>query len=250
MNERYTRSPYAPWPADGSLPDAGVVVHCFDGQETNFRANRARLSGSVIFADQTFRNGAVVHGPGAFVFGHACAAKGGIVMRPAVAKVNCGNDIDCGNCAAGGCAGNPRGYCPAVVPGAAVHECDAGKSWHVADIHAYLRAATEKFQRSGGWPHYNEFEIDGPAMDDGLPWSIEAFLTGAGKGAAHAEAVHAAYLKEYGLTAAEVPLVTVTPNPHCLFVAGTKFESEGDPTRTCNAEHDHVSCGRCPYPGR
>ena len=69
------------------------------------------------------------------------------------------------------------------------------------------------------------------------------------KMAAHAEAVHAAYLKEYGLTAAEVPLVTVTPNPHCLFVANTKFESEGDPTRTCNAEHDHVSCGRCPYPG-
>ena len=112
------------------------------------------------------------------------------------------------------------------------------------------RGATEKFQRSGGWPHYNEFEIDGPAMDDGLPWSIEAFLTGAGKGAAHAEAVHAAYLKEYGLTAEQVPLVTVTPNPNCLFVAGTKFESEGDPTRTCNAEHDHVSCGRCPYPGR
>ena len=35
-----------------------------------------------------------------------------------------------------------------------------------------------------------------------------------------------------------------------MSAAGTKFESEGDPTRTCNAEHDHVSCGRCPYPGR
>ena len=55
---------------------------------------------------------------------------------------------------------------------------------------------------------------------------------------------------KYGLTAEQVPLVTVTPNPQCLFVAGTNFESEGDPTRTCNAEHDHVSCGRCPYPGR
>ena len=53
-----------------------------------------------------------------------------------------------------------------------------------------------------------------------------------------AEAEHAEFLK-----------VTVTPNPNCLFVAGTKFESEGDPTRTCNSEHDHVSCGRCPYPG-
>ena len=57
-------------------------------------------------------------------------------------------------------------------------------------------------------------------------------------------------VSQWRLTAAQVPLVTVTPNPNCLFVAGTKFESEGDPTRTCNAEHDHVSCGRCPYPGR
>ena len=118
-----------------------------------------------------------------------------------------------------------------------------------------IEAAREESDDEAQQPH--ELPADAAHADFVKVWSAKMSdadgvlmrYPRAGKGAAHAEAVHAAYLKEYGLTAKEVPLVTVTPNPHCLFVANTRFESEGDPTRTCNAEHDHVSCGRCPYPG-
>jgi hypothetical protein len=76
------------------------------------------------------------------------------------------------------------------------------------------------------WPHHNEFEVDGNAFTAHLPHSIEAFLSGG-----EAVATHRAFLKAYGVSAANVPLLTLTPNAARAFVVGSSFGSEGDPTQ-------------------
>ena len=79
-------------------------------------------------------------------------------------------------------------------------------------------------------------------MDGNLPWSIEAFLTGDHDGI-DMLAIHAAFLTHYQLSSTQVPLLTMTPNPERLFVEGTIFQSEGDPTKPCDPERDHKTCG-------
>ena len=52
------------------------------------------------------------------------------------------------------------------------------------------------------------------------------------------ESAHAAFLREYGLSEADVPLLTMTPNLQTPFVDGRKgFGSEGDPTRGAGRCH-------------
>jgi len=45
---RYKRSPFeAPWPSDGTLPDVGLLVHCFDRHEDVERPWRPTLGGGL-----------------------------------------------------------------------------------------------------------------------------------------------------------------------------------------------------------
>lgn len=113
-----------------------------------------------------------------------------------------------------------------------------GRSGYCACLHP-AHSATEAHIARGDGGHYNEFEIDGSTLDANLPWSIEAFMSGN----IDMTAIHAAFLEKYGITAAEVPLLTMTPNPARLFIEGAVFQSEGDPTRPCDPETDHKSCG-------
>ena len=74
----------------------------------------------------------------------------------------------------------------------------------------------------------NEFLVDGNVWDENLPFSIEAFMTSKGDGGLSVRA-HAAFLSTYSVSAAEVPLLTMTRSLTNLFVVGTKFAEHGDP---------------------
>ena len=68
--------------------------------------------------------------------------------------------------------------------------------------------------------------MDSRSWDANLPLSIDAFLTDRG-GAMRA--VHAAFLKAYSLTAADVPLLTLTPDFDNALIAGARYGQRGDP---------------------
>ena len=61
-----------------------------------------------------------------------------------------------------------------------------------------------------------------------LPWSIDAFLSSRDGEATKA---HAAFLRMYGLTAGDVPLLMMTPSFDQPFVPGSGYARMGDPTR-------------------
>lgn len=225
------RSPYASWPVDGSLPSAGVVIHCFDGVEGIAEKWRPAValgtsadppSTSLIFAEQCVNHdGRQVLGPGKELFGHACA-NGGVILRPGrFHRVLCGHARDHG------------AYCGAFCPPASRHDATrCTDAWAVADIGDYVRLETDHYRNHPGWGNYNEFLLDGVWWDAHLPWSIDAFLTSRGDGGL-AQRAHAAFLARYAdeITTADVPLVSMTPTLTEAFVVGSKFGERGDPER-------------------
>ena len=232
INHRFNRPPYAQWPADGTLPDAGLLVHCFDSVEDSSELWRPGIatghsgdnpSGSVIFAEQgTDMSGAPQMGPGVQLFGHACA-DGGVVLRPTHNRIYCGTGTDCG----AGCCHGQRRFCPATAAaadGGADGEPCAG-AWHPADVGVYLRRDTLAYRRKPGWGKYNEFIIDGKRWDAQLPWSIDAFMSGKRM----TRAVHEAFLAKFRLAASDVPLLTMQPDYEEVFVEGDSWGSQGDP---------------------
>ena len=228
INARYRLAPYEPWSDDGTLPEAGLLIHCFDGHEaletpwsptstslyeytpcTNCMPHVSwDLSTSLIFADQTraLSGGPNPkgHAPVDFLFGGGCG--GGLIFRPGVTRVRCGNAQDCG------------GYCHELCPDTSdtpdePPACPLTLSWAPKDVHAYLRRET-RVRRGGAYRNnvYNEFIIDGQQWNSQLPHSIDAFIMGTvgSEGAKHAAEVHARFLAKYGLSAEEVPLLAVT----------------------------------------
>lgn len=128
INQRYRRSPFdSPWPVDGALPDAGLLVHCFDDHEDVSHRWRPRpgtdevhnkLSSSLIFAAQCVSWGRDARSPDApdslpngltpfhNLFGGGCGF-GGVIFRPGpTTSVLCGNEADCG--------GYCHPWCPAL----------------------------------------------------------------------------------------------------------------------------------------
>ena len=93
------------WASDGSIPEAGLVVHCFDGNEDRADPWRPGIatgtagdhpSASVIFREQCVNGaGRLRWAPGALLFGHACGG-GGIIFRPGKMRILCGHDRDYG----------------------------------------------------------------------------------------------------------------------------------------------------------
>ena len=158
-----------PWPSDGSLPSSGVIVHCFDGVEGNTPETKWRPavalkkspdhpSTSLIFAEQTInQDGRQVVGIGKQLFGHACA-NGGVVLKPGkgVNKLLCAHEKDHG------------AYCGEFCPRALdlfsgrvgvpedMQPPWCAQAWAPADVHVYLRRATDAYRADHGWGHYNE----------------------------------------------------------------------------------------------
>ena len=198
--------------------------------------------------------------PGVSLFGHACA-QGGVILRPGTNRIFCGNGHDAGarcvdycphvseleNARTSGAGGREEGETSrhevgqgggeeegeqgAPLPIAAPHEetieqpCDG--AWAPEDVHHYLRTDTEAYQRRPDFGKYNEFLLDGNAWEANLPHSIDAFMSSRTGDVVH---THAAFLRAYGLTEADVPLLTMAPSLQTPFVLGSGFAREGDPT--------------------
>ena len=111
----------------------------------------------------------------------------GIVFRPGVStRVLCANDRDMSG---GGCS---------------------RWTWRVNDIGGRLRSSSDGAktyinQQGGGEVGYNEFKIDGSWWDQHLPDVVEAFVGDS----AEARQQHAAFLDQYGLSADQVPLLSL-----------------------------------------
>lgn len=163
------------WGEEGELPDAGLLIHCFDGHEakdTPWTPTSAKLysytpctkcmphvswdlSTSLIFKEQTTAlSGAPNpkgHAPVDYLFGGGCG--GGLVFRPRENRVQCGNAQDCG------------GYCHEMCPDTEgvpdkAHGPTCSSSWAPKDIHVYLERETRE-RRGGAYRNnvYNEFII-------------------------------------------------------------------------------------------
>lgn len=208
------------------------MVHCFDGVEGKVDKWRPAValgtsvdhpSASLIFAQQcTNAVGRQTIGPGKQLFGHACA-NGGVVLRPGRGfhKVLCAHGKDHG------------AYCGSFCPHADPSDTTGPRceqAWAVDDMGAYLRRETDAYREAPGWGHYNEFLLDGNVWDAALPMSIEAFLTSRGDGSMSKRA-HDSFLERYGVSSADVPLLTMTRSLTGLLVVGTKFAEHGDPER-------------------
>ena len=154
-------------------------------------------------------------GPGKELFGHACAS-GGVILRPGSNhKVMCAHARDHG------------AYCGSFCPSPGGKLCS--DAWRPEDIGEYLRLQTLSYRSSPEYGYYNEFLIHGLVWDRNLPHSIEGFLTSKGDGMVSSRA-HADFLKKYGVSAEDYPLLTMTRSLTKLFVVGKKFAEKGDPT--------------------
>ena len=235
INARYQRAPFDPWAEDGTLADAGLLIHCFDAVECPDEKWRPGIgcgssadnpSGSVIFRDQCLSpDGAPHFAPGVSLFGHACSG-GGVILRPGRAtRILCGHGKDFGARCGAFCPPTERGATDLAGPKCA-------SAWRPADVHTYLFRETDDYRRNPEWGHYNEFIIDGRHWDANLPDAVEAFMSG--RSGAEVERVHADFLQKHGLRAEGVdgvPLLTMTPNMQLPFAVGARYASEGDPTR-------------------
>ena len=268
INARYALAPFADWPPDGTLPNVGVLVHCFDYHElehAKFVPKRMHpwdspshptlISASLIFASQLQVRSLAVAEDALFGCG-----MGGIILRPGVARVVCGNPSDCGGYChqlcpprpadrtgqrvntpvdalllpgEDACDTRPNGAASTETPG--LSSCVGGCSWAPADIGAYLhRNLAERVRggllRDGTDPNnngYNEFLVDAFAWNASLPTSVEAFLSGV-----HGETTRAIFLRRYPqMATTDVPLVELTEDPTAPFVLAPRQGATVEDTR-------------------
>ena len=267
INARYARSPFAAWPSDHSLStEGGLLIHCFDSNEASdepwlpsrlpLTSNRPcancptswswDLSASLIFREQTLDASGepstrVGHNqPRDWLFGGGCVA-GGIIFRPGPpTRIVCGNGGDCGGYCHEWCAPTDAST-PVLGP-----SCKPPSSWRPEDVHIYLQRETAE-RRRGDYRNnvYNEFLVDGRWWTKHLPATVDAIVTGcdrqpdgscdghssvgkAGASGLDAEQVHKKFLRKYGLSAADVPLLEWTGQVDRPFrIAGTQYGDEG-----------------------
>lgn len=170
INDRYQRTPYGRWPTDGTVPNNGLLIHCFDGVEgytDKWVPNIAKgvtaddPSGSLIFREQSLSLGGEAHfAPGVALFGHACS-EGGVVLRPgAVNRIRCGHGQDSG------------AHCNDLcehVPESASHDAPTCHgSWAPQDVGIYLQRDTTAYRANPGWGKYNVRRVPPPHPRPGL----------------------------------------------------------------------------------
>tara|TARA_B110001452_G_scaffold65753_1_gene52601 strand:+ start:2067 stop:2711 length:645 start_codon:yes stop_codon:yes gene_type:complete len=206
---RFRRDPFGDWPADGSLADAGVLIHCTDGYEDHHAWWRPppgmeRISSSLVFAADEV--------PGFAIPLFTCK-KGGVVFRPRHTRLVCGNAGDSGGgCGAFSCPramdiGNLRSY---QAPG---DGCNGG-SWRPPDFGMYLRRMS-LWHKLNSRLGYNEIIVDAAHWRRTQPeLVVETFFIVKGQEEGHGEvrAMHETFLRETGRSSTEAPLLMVDPD--------------------------------------
>jgi len=200
INARFRRSLFGAWPASGEVPDAGVLIHCFDSYEDHAApwrpSGRGDFSGSFVFAAQQ-KAARAGGGDGRLPLFNSCN-NGGIVFAPGrLSCVRCGNGGDAGGHCHRPCA-PPREQLAAEAIAGLSYPGDGctGGSWAPADAGAYLERVT-RWQTQWQRLAYNEFIISGAVWEDNLPRAVEAIF--------NRPSVHAAFLEQHGLDAARHP---------------------------------------------
>ena len=186
----------------GWLADAGILIHCFDGYENQFRMweSSGDQSNSIIYHEQGF--------PGADRIPLYKYDSGGIIWKPGVTLLNCGKGGD-----SGGHCGNQ--WCPSVSDvgnvGAYSYPGDGcGASWRVRDFGVYLQRQSQ-WQEYRKRLEYNEIIVDGDYATAHLPHTIDAMFTCRGGCTVDVAGTHRRFLSVHGLTNNDVPLVEFDP---------------------------------------
>jgi len=199
LNARFRRSPFDRelWRDDGSLGDAGLLVHTFDGWENHELKflpgqNGKDQCASFVFAGQR------IAGHKLPLFSGAVA---GIIFRPGSStRLLCGKGKDSG----GQCGPH---WCPSTTslgdlrsfqyPG---DGCDG--SWRSRDFGVFLERTT-KWQRLNHRMDYNEIVVSSNHWSKNMPYAVEAIFGDRG--------VHSRFLEEYGIPAARMPHLELDP---------------------------------------
>ena len=226
LHARFRRSPYGipgnptPWDAQGTLADAGILVHVFDGWESRSAGNswsaQGGISCSLLYHDQ--RPGGH-HRYSIPIFNAWASGVQGIIFRPGPkTRILCGNAVDSSE---GKCKEH---WCPSISLAQDTYDPTSTKgdegaagclgSWRPQDFGVFLRRYTKYNQLVQAVYHkrldYNEIIVDGQHWTDNLPDSIEAFFTSDNQGRKDediARGQHQLFLQEYNLNAAQVPLL-------------------------------------------
>jgi hypothetical protein len=226
-------------PGSSKLEEIGVILHGIDGFEDKQRPWRSadpssgegflsdRISASIVYAGKalSFSTDSTM---GTYL--HA----GSYIFDPFAVSVLCAYG---GDGATRGKTCNPPGLSSSCIPaclpnynsandnsrnqwdrwcvprGASDYFCDA-HPWRPRDIGKMLerdRAATKKNEPRDEHHAYNEIVIDGHHSNAHLPGVIEAFVVARGDDHGAARGHHQAFLREYGLSAAQVPMLEYRP---------------------------------------
>jgi len=194
-------------PGSAAPQDLGVIIHAPDGSEDpvhpwmvcsdgdSCKNEPDRLSASVVYLGTTA----------------AFSGGGGVIVNPRHSRLLCGYGGDGGS---RGRTCNPPGETASCKPGCMMsgandwcdpssidsgdYWCD-GRPWRPSDLGSMLAAHR-------GSSSYNEVVVEAKTFNDALPWSVEAIITSPGDPTTLE--MHARFLQTYGITAADVPLVT------------------------------------------
>ena len=223
---RFHRPPFGGWPADGTLPDKGVLIHCFDnfhhGAEEwvpkpggdPFRRDGIEhgVSASLIFSAQNVLTSGQQRIPT-----YTCD-DGGVIFAPWTARIACGNAADVGALCTRWCA-HPNQLDPsAKYPGDGCNDITPlshGGSWRPADSGEFLRRVT-RYQSEAQKLYYNEFLVEGRWWTSHLPGVIEAIFTTHVTSRSQARTskpptAKDRFVRGYGLEASAHPLLIFDP---------------------------------------
>jgi len=232
INARFRHSQYS-----SDLGQAGVLIHQFDELEVRERPWEACVG-------QCYCQGAHISGRiSAMLIYHQLhdrsdrkaiplpfGDRAGYVLRPSVTEVECLYGVD-GSTAfqrpAGTEPGCPETYCNPRSPSNGQGQGRCGfdgwpiGAWRGSDLAAFMPVHQQhgsSYHAPGFHSGYNEIIINSAKINAHLPDAIEAFFVlsasqahGDGVGVNVAQA-HRAFLSKYHLTAADVPLLKLTPS--------------------------------------
>lgn len=224
------------------LHEAGVVVHQFDGYEaaarpwapcsTTGHGDRCgggelvnRMSAMLIFKEMRDRRDRIAV--------PLTSARGGVVVRPTVA-IRCafGDDGTTWE-APDGCwpawcdrnrphhrVGDPEWAKYAGEDGFTSLPCGFGPagqvhaSWRPADLDVMLslyRTSSQPYKAPAFYSGYNELVYSSEDWNGAMPSTIEAFFTQGQWDTPQVKRLHQAFLRQYRLSAAQVPLLQFDP---------------------------------------